>query len=134
MKNIPPTRPLINSSGASSSEEFSSFSEDFSSFSEDFSSSSESKQDPKLELAVIYGPDQLQSEADFLHFMDKKSGLIHAMEGFNDKKIEVEKIKNLVTDRLKTNANLFLIPSDFRFPISSLDVQCMTVALFRKNF
>ena len=114
MKNIPPTRPLINSSGASSSEEFSSFSEDFSSFSEDFSSSSESKQDPKLELAVIYGPDQLQSEADFLHFMDKKSGLIHAMEGFNDKKIEVEKIKNLVTDRLKTNANLFLIGHGFQ--------------------
>jgi hypothetical protein len=102
MKNIPPTRPTIHSIEQSSSEEFSSFSEEFSSF-------SESEQDPKLELVVIYGPDQLPSEADFLHFMAKQSGLTHAIEGLNNKKINESKIKNLITDRLQTNANVFLM-------------------------
>jgi hypothetical protein len=80
MKNIPPTRPTIHSIKQSSSEEFSSFSEEFSSF-------SESEQDHKLELVVIYGPRQLSSEAAFLHFMAKQSGLAHAIEGLNNKKI-----------------------------------------------
>ena len=102
MKNIPPTRPTIHSIEQSSSEEFSSFSEEFSSF-------SESEQDPKLELVVIYGPDQLPSEADFLHFMAKQSGLTHTIEGLNNKKISESKIKNLITDRLQTNANVFLM-------------------------
>ena len=102
MKNIPPLRPAIHSSEQSSSEEFSSFSEEFSSF-------SEPEQDPKLELVVIYGPDQLPSEADFLHFMAKQSGLVHAMEGLNNKKIDASKIKNIITNRLQTNANVFLM-------------------------
>lgn len=102
MKNIPPTRPTIHSHEQSSSQEYSSFSEEFSSF-------SEPEQDPKLELVVIYGPDQLPSEADFLHFMAKQSGLVHAMEGLNNKKIDASKIKNLITDRLQTNANVFLM-------------------------
>jgi ankyrin repeat protein len=102
MKNIPPTRPTIHSIEQSSSEEFSSFSEEFSSF-------SESKQDPKLELVVIYGPRQLPTEAAFLHFMAKQSGLTHAMEGLNNKKINESKIKNIITDRLQNYANVFLM-------------------------
>lgn len=102
MKNIPPIRPTIYSSEESSSEEFSSFSNESSSF-------SEHEQDPKLELVVIYGPRQLPSEAAFLHFMAKQSGLVHAMEGLNNKKINESKIKNLITDRLQTNANIFLM-------------------------
>ena len=102
MKNIPPTRPTIHSIEQSSSEDFSSFSEEFSSF-------SESEQDPKLELVVIYGPRQLPSEAAFLHFMAKQSGLAHAIEGLNNKKINESKIKNLIADRLQTNANVFLM-------------------------
>jgi ankyrin repeat protein len=102
MKNIPPLRPAIHSYEQSSSEEFSSLSEEFSSF-------SESEQDPKLELVVIYGPNQLPSEADFLHFMAKQSGLVHAIEGLNNKKIDASKIKNIIADRLQTNANVFLM-------------------------
>lgn len=102
MKNIPPIRPAIHSNELSSSEEFSSFSEEFSSF-------SEPEQDPKLELVVIYGPKQIPSEADFLHFMAKQSGLVHAIEGLNNKKIDESKIKNIITDRLQTNANVFLM-------------------------
>ena len=102
MKNIPPIRPAIRSSEESSSQEFSSFSEEFSSF-------SESEHDPKLELVVIYGPRQLPTEAAFLHFMAKQSGLTHAMEGLNNKKINESKIKNIITERLQNYANVFLM-------------------------
>ena len=109
MKNIPPTRPSIHSQEHSSSEEFSSFSEEFSSFSEEVSPFFEAEQEKKIELAVIYGPKQIESEADFLHFMAKRSGLAHEIEGLKNAKIDQSKIKNMITDRLKNNANIFLL-------------------------
>ena len=102
MKNIPPTRPSIHSQEHSSSEEFSSFSDEISSF-------SEANQEKKIEIAVIYGPRQIESEADFLHFMAKRSGLAHEIEGLKNAKIDQSKIKNMIKDRLKNNANIFLL-------------------------